>query len=937
MVGCALLLQGTGRAGPTILLPAERPVVHPRIAADPANAKAAIQGRLLRDPAAKAALDRLRDEVAVHVARHRTDPTWMVSRLQMYWQSRASEVFIRGGVFDHAGGEPAPVPTVRFPGARDATTIYGTPRLEDIPPYSEDPRGVLLINRETNAPEWAAPAKTGRVIESINTTIMRLAETAALVGWVTGEEDYTRFAADLFDAYMMGMHYRKVPQDLTRGHHQTIAGLSTFEVIQERILPGLATTYDFLHDALRARSPEKLPVYEATFKQWIDLTISNGVPFNNWNLIEARFVLAVAAVLGNDRDYPDGRGAQHYFDQVVNRSSLRQWSLFDLLERGFDAETGIWNECPGYALGVVGDFATLVPTLDEMFQVDLAPHAPVIAKSVFATAQYLYPNGYTVGYGDSHHGHVNPGAARALAGHARRHGRTDEERAFLRYSKMLDELNGSRGGGRGRGSDSDRGREAIFVRSAYMPDETLAAGTLADYVSPTFWAPNASYFVQRNGLDPQTGLMIAHHGSKGNHMHANGVAVELYGRGLVLAPSSGIGTSYFQPDYHEYYSQFPAHNTVVVDGISAHPVMRANHGLNLLGCYPAPGVKTGVFPTVTFSDLHFLEPETNADQRRVTSIVRTGERTGYYVDIFRSRRKDGADRKHDYFYHNLGQRLSLAGADGSELALRPTDKLAFADGDLFAYDYLWDKKSVKTDRDYRATFTLSVPGHDDVLMQMWMKGAPGREIFAVKSPRSRAIDRGMVPADIAALPLPTIVAQQPGEAWTRPFVAVFEPTTQSEPSSIATISSFAPAGGPADFVGLTIEGKAGDRQHVFSATAVAGEITHAGKAFRGLYAVIGESHGMTQYLFLGQGRRIANADADIVASSDGAAAAFARQGSGWTFTASVPATLTLSRSLLGGATMIRLGLEVHRGREAPDRPGFRTFDLPATPLVPVSW
>ena len=37
------------------------------------------------------------------------------------------------------------------------------------------------------------------------------------------------------------------------------------------------------------------------------------------------------------------------------------------------------------------------------------------------------------------------------------------------------------------------------------------------------------------------------------------------------------------------------------------------------------------------------------------SIVTTGPDTGYYADVFRSRKERGGDKMHDYFYHNLGQ------------------------------------------------------------------------------------------------------------------------------------------------------------------------------------------------------------------------------------------------------------------------------------------
>lgn len=66
-------------------------------------------------------------------------------------------------------------------------------------------------------------------------------------------------------------------------------------------------------------------------------------------------------------------------------------------------------------------------------------------------------------------------------------------------------------------------------------------------------------------------------GSYGNHAQANGVSLELYAKGLMLAPESSFGVSYGSRDYHEYYARFPAHNTVCVDGISDYEMMRSNH------------------------------------------------------------------------------------------------------------------------------------------------------------------------------------------------------------------------------------------------------------------------------------------------------------------------------------------------------------------------
>ena len=77
------------------------------------------------------------------------------------------------------------------------------------------------------------------------------------------------------------------------------------------------------------------------------------------------------------------------------------------------------------------------------------------------------------------------------------------------------------------------------------------------------------------------------------------------------------------------------------------------------------------------------------------SIVTTGPDTGYYVDIFRSRKERGGDKMHDYFYHNLGQSMTLTAADGTDLNLQPTEELAFAGAHLYAYSYLYDNVNSK--------------------------------------------------------------------------------------------------------------------------------------------------------------------------------------------------------------------------------------------------
>lgn len=83
---------------------------------------------------------------------------WLTSRLQMFWKTHATEVYIKGEYFDHSGGEKAPAPTVMLSGARSHATNYVRPKLDELQPYQEDSRGLWLRNKALDGQpyEWAS-------------------------------------------------------------------------------------------------------------------------------------------------------------------------------------------------------------------------------------------------------------------------------------------------------------------------------------------------------------------------------------------------------------------------------------------------------------------------------------------------------------------------------------------------------------------------------------------------------------------------------------------------------------------------------------------------------------------------------------------------------------------------------------------------------------
>ena len=109
-----------------------------------------------------------------------------------------------------------------------------------------------------------------------------------------------------------------------------------------------------------------MTIYADAFKKCADNIIAlNGVPHNNWNLLQAHYIMNIALILEDDAKYADSKGRQYYIHYLVNQSSIRQWSLKKLADYGFMRPRESWAECPGYSSVVVGDYASFVSLFDE--------------------------------------------------------------------------------------------------------------------------------------------------------------------------------------------------------------------------------------------------------------------------------------------------------------------------------------------------------------------------------------------------------------------------------------------------------------------------------------------------------------------------------------------------------------------------------------------
>lgn len=723
-------------------------------------------------------------------------PDWLYSRLQMFWKTQASDVFVNGETFSHPGGAKAAGPTVKYNGSRSTASQYNRPKLEDIIPYDDDEQGsVTYISRATGKMEKTSPAKTGCNLAGVNHQIITIARDAARIYAATGDIRYGQMAAKVFDVYMKGIAYRNVPIDLNHGHQQTLVGMTTFEVIHEDVINELTQMYPLIKNLVK----DDQAIIESGFKKWAENIIANGVPHNNWDLFQADFIMKIALVLQDNQAYADGKGKQYYLDYIVNQNSIRQWSMNKLIDFGFDAKSKTWYEAPGYSTTVLGSICDFANMLDEKAGIDLFKQRPILKEAVKTSAEYLFPNRMIAGFGDTHPGYLNIGGIDHILKYATRH----------KDKNLISEMN--------------------LLKNAVTSKAPISE--IEKYTSTLFYAPNVSWIAMRSGMDKQHDLMASINASLGNHQHANGISLELYGKGYVLGPDAGIGRSLYSGlDYLEYYSQMPAHNTVVVDGVSSYPVMMSQHAFKVVASYPEvskeqPASKklSEQKEKVSYATVSFIEPEAQALQQRTTAIVKTSDKGGYYIDVFRSRKKEGGDKTHDYFYHNLGQEMKVMDAiSGQPLDMKPTEELAFAGGHLYAYSYIYDKKSAEMQNSIKTQFVTKIQddkvveamdGQREITMTMWMKKDENRTIFQALSPVNLEYERmPNQPYKVDEQPVLTFVARQKGEAWNHPFVCVYEPSSDTEPGDIASVDYFTPSEPSA--VGIIVKLKDGTEQSI---------------------------------------------------------------------------------------------------------------------------
>ena len=716
---------------------------------------------------------------------HKENPSHIVSHLQMHWEEgkRHTRFFTQGNFIPRREGN-AKYPTIRPPYARSWGDGIKSGDWQQDPPYSD---GRLRARNPADSPtgDGLIPfERTGQAYENINDMFLRLAYNASIIYALEENEDYAKFAADIVWTLVRGGAQQEWVNPDEKGG---VKGFLSWETLGDtRHYWALPLVWDILYDYYQQKyfetdefrngiagelwapgHPEgktwALEQFHIFFEKMIDNKLQRGGGLiGNWNLNEHQSAMLYALALDDDSAYADGKGRQYYVKALVKGPTTPGHGAYmDVLRANIDPVSGLWPEAPGgYGQGSIAQLVKF-GFIYWKGGLDLLARDPLLFKASRAMPQMTFPNGYITNIGDSSYHRIWTDQLELMAAYAEAKGDKDLLSRCAELIKLA--------GGRDLRSDI-----AFFF---YLPE-------LLDVTSPPLsrvsYASCYPVILERNPAKSEDAkdalaFSLAGFSTKMGHRHPNGLTLELYGRGEILAPDIGAGGDYWCRETHQYYRQVAAHNTVVVNGQGLDD--RREMLLNIKAAEPRPREGEDV-QTSKSCHRQYVEVESvydagsvKARQRRTVGIVRTGAKTGYYVDVFRSKVIEGEEKYHDYIYHNLGDWKIDEGAIAAEGGcLDPQSGRG--------YDYFTTLGVFKGDIHARFDYGNSV------VMQSFVSCEKGRTAYALEGPRAfRHYNRR-----VGGKSCPAPLVRQQGEAWTRPFVAIHEPYGGGVSAKVAGMS-----------------------------------------------------------------------------------------------------------------------------------------------------
>jgi hypothetical protein len=802
--------------------------------------KSAIHQKIEKQEWAKKIYDTTVGKVSPYVERHQTDPEWILSRYLMnrVVGKRYTHAYDNGNgqTLTRYSGD-APVPTVRVSThLRNPVTVKGStyikPSIEELIPY-DTARFMWVKNPETNEKDLIDPQQ---LISIINGEINELAFNAAVIYWLTGEEKYAKFAADILDQWAKGAFYQEPIVGACR------TGFLDIQTLGDNRYQTLILAYDFVFPYMKKKGYDLWP-YQKVFEKFASTLTFRGFWNNNWYAAVSSTLVYAALSLEDvgKRDYY----LQFFLERDTINGSCGQLAMPSTVEKWLTHD-GHWKEPGGYHNFPVSNLVVAALALEKNGY-DVFRKFPALFEATYAMLKYSFPNLMVSAFGDTGRASQSPATLEIGLAIALKYNR-------MELPGMMSAMNALINGGL-----YSREQSGLLGLLTYLPE--LPNVESAPYEWPRSGELEfARFYLQRNGMDTKHGLMYGVQGASYNHNHCNGMAMELYGYGEIVGIDAGIGPNYEHPLHVNYFSQWAAHNTVVSAGASSSVPFSGSAGrknigqIELAAMEPMPD-KSAVSPNYSFTDTRYKDISTNTNQLRTMAIVRTSETTGYYVDIYRS----DNEVSNDYVYHNIGDGLSFLSQSRESINTKTTE-YPRTERDFPGFRYFTDVEKLENHKGpLVGLFPIVCDEGDYSFMQVVLPASDNKVYFKAKSPAVKTAGRHY---NNKALPVFTIRAEK--EAWSEPFIAVFEPFHSDGKQSVSSVEKIAHLCNENNTV-LKVSHVNGSAQMVFQGNDDVVEVKNNQMAFSGHFGIVSLNGKQVNKLYLGQGRLLSYGNISLLA------------------------------------------------------------------------
>ena len=630
---------------------------------------------------------------------------------------------------------------------------------------------------------------SGTKLTEEHNRILTLASEAGMLCFLTDDEKYAKFAADILAVYIDTIA-PKTPATTT------ICGNAFYD---PRTTYGpFAIAYDFVYKYLKSdgatvynrKLNKRIPFDNDKAQKAIANMVGNtlqeyGKPDVHGKFISNHPILTAPGVLFGILCIEDDAERNRLFTVFWETGTAHQNSFKHTILPMFGKQ-GIWPESTSYSF--MSPVSLVLNIVDRIYpEMDVTKEYQQIFTGNFLFDNLRMPDRRFVRYGDSKRNNDSTDDLyRYTLTIAERKGNTQlADKVKVALKQTYDE----NGGYTPKLDYSTFNNYQALQLFWGVPVPEKTEGSI-DFQKPTVIVEHAGIALQRNYVEKDNelyGLCGIIGGAHYVHSHCTGITMELYGAGYVMAPNAGLPASVAErqiPLHENYFRLYAGNNTVIVNGSS--------HGRDEGSWKGKSNVWQNTAVNVAAEPKHLEEPVckqfnfatqflkdevNNCDQQRTLSVIRTSETTAYYFDMFRSKSL-GENKFHDYIYHNIGDATLITNAADKVLDLKETDRYQNDMGDVVqSPGWRYFENTKVTDATSGAVKVRFDMEYDNRYMHQFIPAGTEREYTLALAPPTREALNGYLKKKTQVLAI-----RQQGEAWSRPFVSVFEPSTSKSPS-----------------------------------------------------------------------------------------------------------------------------------------------------------